>query len=195
MGNEFGHPEWLDFPRIGNNESFHYSRRQFNLMDDPLLRYEFLSNFDREMNLLDDKYKWLSASGERNALNGFYFNWFHEKVVMSRPNTKTTRLLSSKGPDFCLPSTFIRQKAFPTIESEWKSPESIRLFSTQMRHSLADTHVSIIRLISLLSMRAGMAEEILYWFTFRVEWRSYSQKPIESNCIRLETIWWMASLL
>uniref|UniRef100_A0A671L5P5 1,4-alpha-glucan branching enzyme n=1 Tax=Sinocyclocheilus anshuiensis TaxID=1608454 RepID=A0A671L5P5_9TELE len=31
MGNEFGHPEWLDFPRVGNNESYHYARRQFNL--------------------------------------------------------------------------------------------------------------------------------------------------------------------
>ncbi|RCN27981.1 isoamylase protein, partial [Ancylostoma caninum] len=37
IGNEFGHPEWLDFPRVGNNESFHYCRRQFNLADDELL--------------------------------------------------------------------------------------------------------------------------------------------------------------
>lgn len=38
IGNEFGHPEWLDFPRIGNNESYHYARRQFNLVDDDNLR-------------------------------------------------------------------------------------------------------------------------------------------------------------
>ena len=31
MGNEFGHPEWLDFPREGNNSSYHYARRQWNL--------------------------------------------------------------------------------------------------------------------------------------------------------------------
>ena len=31
MGNEFGHPEWLDFPREGNNSSYHYARRQYNL--------------------------------------------------------------------------------------------------------------------------------------------------------------------
>ena len=37
-------------------------------MDDPLLRYELLSNFDREMNLLEDKYKWLSSSGKQNTL-------------------------------------------------------------------------------------------------------------------------------
>ena len=39
-GNEFGHPEWLDFPREGNNNSYWYARRQFNLPDDGLLRYK-----------------------------------------------------------------------------------------------------------------------------------------------------------
>lgn len=61
MGNEFGHPEWLDFPRFGNNESYHYARRQWNLVDDERLKYKFLNNFDREMNLLDEKYQWLAS--------------------------------------------------------------------------------------------------------------------------------------
>jgi len=61
IGNEFGHPEWLDFPRVGNNESFHYARRQFNLSDDPNLRYKFLNDFDAAMNKLEDKYGWLAA--------------------------------------------------------------------------------------------------------------------------------------
>ncbi|XP_036610057.1 1,4-alpha-glucan-branching enzyme [Trichosurus vulpecula] len=61
MGNEFGHPEWLDFPRKGNNESYHYARRQFHLSDDELLRYKFLSNFDRDMNKLEERFGWLSA--------------------------------------------------------------------------------------------------------------------------------------
>jgi 1,4-alpha-glucan branching enzyme len=61
IGNEFGHPEWLDFPRAGNNESYHYARRQWNLVDDPLLKYQFLNNFDRDMNLLEKKYAWLSS--------------------------------------------------------------------------------------------------------------------------------------
>ncbi|KAK0054708.1 1 4-alpha-glucan-branching enzyme [Biomphalaria pfeifferi] len=60
IGNEFGHPEWLDFPRIGNNESFHYCRRQFNLADDKVLKYQYLNNFDRAMIHLETKYKWLS---------------------------------------------------------------------------------------------------------------------------------------
>ncbi|CAI2723355.1 unnamed protein product [Schistosoma spindalis] len=61
MGNEFGHPEWLDFPRAGNNSSYHYARRQWNLVDDPLLRYKYLNNFDRAMQHLEEKYGWLAA--------------------------------------------------------------------------------------------------------------------------------------
>ena len=46
MGNEFGHPEWIDFPREGNNWSYHYARRQWSLADNPKLKYQFLQNFD-----------------------------------------------------------------------------------------------------------------------------------------------------
>ncbi|KAJ2897624.1 hypothetical protein MKZ38_004524 [Zalerion maritima] len=60
-GNEFGHPEWLDFPREGNNNSFWYARRQLNLTEDPLLRYQFLNNFDKDMNHCEDKHGWLAA--------------------------------------------------------------------------------------------------------------------------------------
>jgi 1,4-alpha-glucan branching enzyme len=49
MGNEFGHPEWIDFPRAGNNWSYHYARRQWSLADDELLKYHFLKNFDQAM--------------------------------------------------------------------------------------------------------------------------------------------------
>lgn len=61
IGNEFGHPEWLDFPRIGNNESYHYARRQFNLTEDDMLRYQYLNNFDRDMNRTEERYGWLNA--------------------------------------------------------------------------------------------------------------------------------------
>ncbi|XP_064121951.1 1,4-alpha-glucan-branching enzyme-like [Macrobrachium nipponense] len=61
MGNEFGHPEWLDFPRIGNQESYHYARRQWNVVDDELLKYKFLNNFDASMNKVEDQYGWLHA--------------------------------------------------------------------------------------------------------------------------------------
>jgi 1,4-alpha-glucan branching enzyme len=49
MGNEFGHHEWIDFPREGNNWSYHYARRQWSLDDNRLLRYQFLSAFDKDM--------------------------------------------------------------------------------------------------------------------------------------------------
>ena len=49
MGNEFGHPEWIDFPRDGNGWSYKYARRQWNLVDNPDLDYHFLGDFDREM--------------------------------------------------------------------------------------------------------------------------------------------------
>ncbi|EIW70451.1 hypothetical protein TREMEDRAFT_71305 [Tremella mesenterica DSM 1558] len=60
-GNEFGHPEWMDFPREGNGNSFAHARRQFNLVDDPLLRYKYLNEFDIAMNWLEAKYRWLSS--------------------------------------------------------------------------------------------------------------------------------------
>ena len=52
MGNEFGHPEWVDFPREGNNWSYWYARRQWHLSDDPNLKYQWLARFDRNMLML-----------------------------------------------------------------------------------------------------------------------------------------------
>ncbi|MBE6776737.1 MAG: 1,4-alpha-glucan-branching enzyme [Ruminococcaceae bacterium] len=49
MGNEFGHPEWIDFPREGNGWSYHYCRRQWSLADNPDLRYRELGDFDKAM--------------------------------------------------------------------------------------------------------------------------------------------------
>lgn len=49
MGNEFGHPEWIDFPREGNGWSYHYCRRQWSLADNPELRYGGLRDFDKAM--------------------------------------------------------------------------------------------------------------------------------------------------
>ena len=49
MGNEFGHPEWIDFPREGNGWSFHYCRRQWSLRDNGFLKYQWLGDFDQDM--------------------------------------------------------------------------------------------------------------------------------------------------
>ncbi|MCP4681008.1 MAG: 1,4-alpha-glucan-branching enzyme, partial [Desulfobacterales bacterium] len=62
MGNEFGHPEWIDFPRQGNNWSYHNARRQWHLVDDPNLKYQFLGQFDRHMIGMARRFDLLSAS-------------------------------------------------------------------------------------------------------------------------------------
>ena len=49
MGNEFGHPEWIDFPREGNGWSHKYARRQWNLVDNHDLCYHYLGDFDAAM--------------------------------------------------------------------------------------------------------------------------------------------------
>ncbi|MDB5333962.1 MAG: glgB, partial [Phycisphaerales bacterium] len=56
MGNEFGHPEWVDFPREGNGYSFHYARRQWSLADNAMLRYKGLKAFEKAMLSLDEHY-------------------------------------------------------------------------------------------------------------------------------------------
>lgn len=93
MGNEFGHPEWIDFPREGNGWSFHYCRRQWSLRDNGYLKYQLLNRFDRDMirltkkqgifqkrmgdlRLLDEQRKLIAFS--RNGLL-FAFN-FHPSV-------------------------------------------------------------------------------------------------------------------
>ena len=61
MGNEFGHPEWIDFPREGNNWSLKYARRQWHLLDDTNLKYRFLAEFDKGMISLAKQFRLLEA--------------------------------------------------------------------------------------------------------------------------------------
>ena len=75
MGNEFGHPEWIDFPREGNGWSFKYARRQWSLADNPALRYAPLQRFDSAMihyvkkeKILDDVPSQLYVDEDRKVL-------------------------------------------------------------------------------------------------------------------------------
>lgn len=75
MGNEFGHPEWIDFPREGNAWSYKYARRQWSLADNPNLRYGDLQRFDsefvhflREKRILDVKVELIRADEEKKVL-------------------------------------------------------------------------------------------------------------------------------
>ena len=89
MGNEFGHPEWIDFPREGNDWSYAHARRQWSLATNGFLRYSFLGEFDRAMiklikkyKVLEDGYAWNLQMDEQNKTivfsHGkllFVFNW------------------------------------------------------------------------------------------------------------------------
>ncbi|MDP4283493.1 MAG: alpha amylase C-terminal domain-containing protein [Bacteroidota bacterium] len=65
MGNEFGHPEWVDFPREGNSWSYQYARRQWSLADREDLKYKYLANWDKAMLKIIIENKILSASKAR----------------------------------------------------------------------------------------------------------------------------------
>ncbi len=65
MGNEFGHPEWIDFPREGNHWSYKYARRQWHLVDDSKLKYPAIACFDRDMIALAKKFNLLETAGPR----------------------------------------------------------------------------------------------------------------------------------
>ena len=81
MGNEFGHPEWIDFPREGNGWSFHYARRQWHLMLDEELKYDYLSTFDRDMLRFAKKEKVFSSQGLQ------YIRIYEDrKVIVYRKN-------------------------------------------------------------------------------------------------------------
>lgn len=75
MGNEFGHPEWIDFPRAGNGWSYKYARRQWSLCEPDYLRYKYLMNFDSDMihlfrkeNLLAYRPELIRADEEKKVL-------------------------------------------------------------------------------------------------------------------------------
>ncbi len=99
MGNEFGHPEWIDFPREGNGWSYHYCRRQWSLVDDERLRYRELNNFDRAMIKLLKKDVLLSTV----AVN----RWMHQddKVLIYSKND--TVFVFNFNPDTSFDGYFI----------------------------------------------------------------------------------------
>ncbi|MFD2036095.1 alpha amylase C-terminal domain-containing protein [Belliella marina] len=61
IGNEFGHPEWVDFPRVGNDWSYQYARRQWSLADNEDLKYKYLDLWDKKMISLIDQHKVLKS--------------------------------------------------------------------------------------------------------------------------------------
>ena len=117
MGNEFGHPEWIDFPREGNGWSYQHARRQWNLADDNLLQYAGLNRFDEAMIHLVEKEHLLDCLPEkvwedndakilayRRGKCLFVYNFHPFKSVedyeIPCDKSKYGILLNSDSPDF-----------------------------------------------------------------------------------------------
>jgi 1,4-alpha-glucan branching enzyme len=118
MGNEFGHPEWVDFPRPGNNFSFNYCRRQWNLCDDENLRYKFLLNFDRSMNNLDNTFEILNTKSQ-------YLTLAHE----------SDKLIVYEKGDLLFVFNFHHSQSFEhyRIGTKWESEHLIVLDTDETR--------------------------------------------------------------
>jgi len=137
MGNEFGHPEWVDFPREGNNWSYHYARRLWHLRDNPDLKYHFLADFDKEMIRLISQHDVIANALPRlvtireddkifvmeRAGLFFLFNWHAERSVVDYtievPPGEYEHLMNTDEPQFgghgrIAPDQ--RQSSIPAVE-------------------------------------------------------------------------------
>ena len=107
MGNEFGPPEWIDFPREGNNWSYKYARRQWSLADNGLLRYRGLQDWDADMvHLLRDN----------GVLSG-------RPVLLTADEEKKILIFLRKNCIFALnfnPSQSFQDYGFSAPEGEWE---------------------------------------------------------------------------
>jgi 1,4-alpha-glucan branching enzyme len=79
IGNEFGHPEWIDFPREGNRWSYRYARRQWSLVDNPFLKYKYFDKFDKFMIEFVKTNKILSYSNQETK--GIHYD--HQNQVLA----------------------------------------------------------------------------------------------------------------
>ena len=114
MGNEFGHPEWIDFPRSGNEWSYRYARRQWHLVDDLHLRYSQLNDFDRAMireikGLVGADYSHIQVDSERQLISFarggrlFVFNFSSVSLTdwrVSAPKKDWQIVLSTDDPSY-----------------------------------------------------------------------------------------------
>lgn len=117
MGNEWGHPEWIDFPREGNGWSYEHARRLWSLVDDEQLRFRFMNAFDKAMihlakkcpffeyipePLVRDKEREILIFLRGNLLFAFNFNPLHSYAdyAFSAPPGKYTVLLNTDNEAF-----------------------------------------------------------------------------------------------
>lgn len=148
MGNEFGHPEWIDFPREGNGYSYHFCRRQWSLADNPLLKYQGLNAFDAAMQRLDqdhhilhDKFIEQLMVHEENKLliyrRGplvFAFNFHptnsYTDLRIPIPDAKNYKLiLNTDARDFAGHGLVLPQTTYPMQKVPWENrQQSIQIY-------------------------------------------------------------------
>jgi len=102
IGNEFGHPEWVDFPREGNDWSYKHCRRQWSLLDNRDLKYQYLAAFDRAMLALGRHHNLLAAPPARQL-------WLdHENKILCAERANLVFIFnfspSVSLPDYRLPA-------------------------------------------------------------------------------------------
>ncbi len=133
MGNEFGHPEWIDFPREGNGWSYHYCRRQWSLADNPDLKYPYLNEFEKQMVAVAKKYRVLGGKQRQLWLENdrkllayqkgsgiFVFNFHqansYEKCFLQMPEAGEYCVVMSTD-DFCFGGQGrIHHRTYQTLE-------------------------------------------------------------------------------
>lgn len=112
MGNEWGHPEWIDFPREGNGWDYDHARRLWSLVDDEQLRFRFLNLFDKEM--------------IRTAKETRMFVWRPEVLV--RDNERQI-LIFTRG-DLLFVFNFNPEKSFPDYVFDTPSGKYVFMLNT-----------------------------------------------------------------
>lgn len=143
MGNEFGHPEWIDFPREGNGWSYRFARRQWHLVDDPALKFRLLAAFDRSMirlarrfNLLADPALCLLHDHGNDKVLAFFraglafvFNFHpgrsHLHYRIAAPPGKYRLLLNSDDPDFGGHGRLVADQSLLTLYQAQEEPRHV----------------------------------------------------------------------
>ena len=116
MGNEWGHPEWIDFPREGNGWSYDHARRLWSLVDDENLRFRFLNAFDKSM---------IQTVNETRV-----FHWRPEPLV--RDNERQV-LIFTRG-DYLFVFNFNPEKSFPDYVFDAPSGKYTMILNTDNRN-------------------------------------------------------------
>ena len=135
MGNEFGHPEWIDFPREGNGWSYAHARRLWSLAENGFLRYSYLGAFDRAMLKLVRKYDILDSGYAYNHL----MDTVNQTLVFSHGTTVFVFNWHPRNsiPDYAIP---VRRSRIRRLWPDRPGCESVQFFADRRRRQYAAIH-------------------------------------------------------